>query len=264
MKTLFGCLLLLLTACASAPPIPVKEIAAHGSLRVAIGVGPAGSAFWATRDAASGSVRGVTVEMGKAAAAKLGVPLQLVEYANAGEIVAAASKDAWDISFMPHEVEREKFMDHGPAYVSYESTYLLRAGTDFRSVADVDRIGTRVGAVEATSTSRTLARALKQATLVLFPKADQAREQLAQGRIDALAMGREALVDFAKQLPGTRVLDEPVQSTNVVIIVPKDRPTTRDWAAQFLEAAKADGTVRRVLDGAGFSSAVVAPPATTR
>jgi polar amino acid transport system substrate-binding protein len=43
-------------------------------------------------------------------------------YRNAGEITAAASKDAWDITFMPHEAEREKLMDHGPAFVTYDST----------------------------------------------------------------------------------------------------------------------------------------------
>jgi len=31
------------------------------------------------------------------------VPVQFVEYRNAGEITAAAAKDAWDIAFMPHE-----------------------------------------------------------------------------------------------------------------------------------------------------------------
>ena len=250
----------LLVACASAPQIPVGEVAPKGVLRVAIGVGPSPSAFWATRDPASGGVRGVTVDLGRAAAARLGVPVQLVEYRNAGEITAAASKDAWDITFMPHEAEREKLMDHGPAFVTYDSTYIVRAGSDVRSVAQVDRAGLRVGAIEGTSTSRTVARSIKQASLVLFPKADDAVGQLAQGRVDVLAMGREALVDVAKKIPGTRVLEEAIQSTGVVVVVPKNRPVARAWAAQFLEEAKADGTVRRALDNAGFASAAVAPP----
>jgi polar amino acid transport system substrate-binding protein len=105
-----------------------------------------------------GQCRGVTVELAKAAAAKLNVPLQLVEYRNSGEITAAASSNAWDISFMPQDAEREKFVDVGPAYVVYESAYLVRAGSDIRNVADVDREGIRVGGVEGTSTSRTVAR----------------------------------------------------------------------------------------------------------
>jgi len=57
-----------LAACATAPSLPVAEVAPKGALRVAVAVGPAPSAFWATRDPASGEPRGVTVELGKAAA----------------------------------------------------------------------------------------------------------------------------------------------------------------------------------------------------
>jgi len=255
---------LLLTACSSVPVAPTTDVAPKGSLRVAIAVGPAASAFWATRDSATGDARGVTVELGKAAAARLGVPLKLVPYQNSGEITAAASQDAWDISFMPKDAEREKFVDVGPAYVVYESTYLVRSGSDIRSAAEVDRDGIRVGAIEGTSTSRTVARSLEHATLTLFPKPDGAVELLAQGRLDALAMGRESLVDFSKRLPGTRLLDDTIQSTGVVVVVPKNRPAAREWASRFMEAAKADGTVRRALDSAGFPNAVVAPPAPRR
>jgi polar amino acid transport system substrate-binding protein len=237
-----------------------RDIAPTGSLRVAVAVGPAASTFWATRDPASGQPRGVTVELAKAAAAKLRVPLKLVEYQNSGEIAGAAAKDAWDISFMPADAEREKFVDQGPPYVVYESTYLVRAGSDIKAIADVDRPGIRVGVIEGTATSRTVARSLKRASLTTFPKPEAAAELLGKGQLDALAMGTDALVDLAKGLPGTRVLDEPVQSTGVVVTVPKNRAVTRDWAARFVEDAKADGTVRRAFDSAGFVTVAVAPP----
>jgi polar amino acid transport system substrate-binding protein len=72
-------------------------------------------------------------------------------------------------------------------------------------------------------------------------------------------MGRDALADLAKTLPGSRVLDGAVQSTGVVVAVPKNRAATRDWAARFVEEAKANGTVRRAFDSAGFNTTEVAP-----
>lgn len=241
-------------------PASSGEIAPTGSLRVAIAVGPAASTFWATRDPASGEAHGVTAELAKAAAAKLGVPLKLVEYQNSGEIAAAAATDAWDISFMPADAEREKLVDQGPPYVVYESTYLVRAGSDIKTLADVDRPGIRVGAIVGTATSRTVERSLKRTSLATFAKPEAAANLLGKGELDALAMGTEALIELAKGLPGTRVLDEPVQSTGVVVTVPKNRPATRAWAARFVEDAKADGTVRRAFDSAGFANAAVAPP----
>ena len=245
----------------SALSASISEISPTGELRIAVGVGPSPSPFWTTRDATTGTARGVTVELGRAAAAKLGLPAKIVEYPNSGEIMKAASQDAWDISFMPQDPEREKYVDVGPAYVVYESSYLVRAGSNIRNAAEVDHDNVRVGGVEGTTTSRAVAKQLTHAKLTLFPTPDPAMEKLAKGELDAIAMGREALIDFARKTPGTRLLDDIIQSTGVVVVVPKNRPATRAWAARFVEEAKADGTVRSALDTSGFTNAQVAAPA---
>jgi polar amino acid transport system substrate-binding protein len=234
-------------------------IAPSGSLRVAVAVGPAASAFWATRDPASGKPRGVTVELAKAAADRLHVPLQLVEYSSSDDIAVAGSTDTWDMSFMPAEARREQFVDQGPAYVAYTSSYLVRATSDIRAAADVDRDGIRVGCIEGTSTSRTVAKSLKHATVTTFARPETAAELIGKGQLDALAMGTEAVEDLSRKLPGTRVLDDIVQSTGVVVVVPKGHAAAGAWAAQFLADAKADGTVRRALDAGGSMNAKVAP-----
>lgn len=68
-----------------------------------------------------------------------------------------------------------------------------------------------------------------------------------------------ALEDLSRKLPGTKVLDEVIQSTGVVVVVPKGKAAAKTWAAHFLDEAKADGTVRRALDGNGFTSDKIAP-----
>lgn len=249
----------LLTAGPDAKAEGAADVAPTGTLRVAVAVGPAASAFWTTRDASTGKPRGVTVELAKAAAEKLHMPLQLVEYQSSDEIAAAGSKDVWDLSFMPADVRREQFVDQGPAYVAYMSGYLVRAGSDIRSAADVDRAGMRVGCIEGTSTSRTVEKSLKQAKLTKFVKPEQAAELIGKGELDALAMGMGALEDLSRKLPGTKVLDEVIQSTGVVVVVPKGKAAAKVWATHFLDDAKADGTVRRALDGNGFTGDKVAP-----
>ncbi|MGY8634148.1 hypothetical protein RAD15_16855 [Bradyrhizobium sp. 14AA] len=88
------------------------------------------------------------------------------------------------------------------------SGYLVRAGSDIRAVADVDRAGMRVGCIEGTSTSL---------------KPDEAAELIGKGELDALAMGMGALEDLSRKLPGTKVLDAVIQSTGVVVVVPRGR-----------------------------------------
>jgi polar amino acid transport system substrate-binding protein len=236
-----------------------RDIAPNGALRVAVAVGPAASAFWTTRDPQTGKPVGVTVELAKAAASKLGVPLELVEYQSSDEIAAAGSKGVWDMSFMPADRKRELIVDQGPAYVAYASGFLVRAGSDIRAVADIDRSGIRVGCIEGTSTSRTVEASMKNASVTKFVRPEVAAGLIGDGQLDALAMGMEALEDLSRRLPGSRVLNEVIQSTGVVVVVPKGRRTVREWAARFLDGAKADGTVRRALDSSGFVTAKVAP-----
>jgi polar amino acid transport system substrate-binding protein len=250
---------LVIASAAMARAEGADDVAPTGSLRVAVAVGPAASAFWTTRDPSTGKPRGVTVELAKAAAERLHVPLQLVEYRSSDEIAAASDKNVWDLSFMPADVKREQFVDQGPAYVAYMSGYLVRAGSDIRSVADVDRAGMRVGCIEGTSTSRTVEKSIKQAKLTKFVKPEDAAELIGKGELDALAMGMGALEDLSRKLPGTRVLDAVIQSTGVVVVVPKGKSVAKTWAAHFLDEAKADGTVRRALDGNGFTGDKVAP-----
>src|SRR5258708_5166769 len=82
--------------------------------------------------------------------------------------------------------EQEKFVDQGPFYTADEVPYLVRAGSDIKTIADVDRDGIHIGAI-AGRTSHTVAKSLKHATLTTFSKPEAAAELLGQGRLDAFA-----------------------------------------------------------------------------
>src|ERR1700744_3023241 len=82
------------------------EIAPTGKLRVAIAVSPAGGAFWCTKT--ENGYAGVPVDLGRAMAAQLGVPVEYVVHDNSGEITEAAAKGSWDVTFLPKDPEREK------------------------------------------------------------------------------------------------------------------------------------------------------------
>jgi polar amino acid transport system substrate-binding protein len=256
MKLFAACSLALLAGCAAAP---AQDVAPGGALRVGIGVGPVPSAFWATRDPASGEPRGVTVELAKAMAADLRVPLRLVVYANSGEVTAGGPKGEWDVAFMPQDAERAKSVDFGPAYHLTTSTYLVAAGSPIRSLADVDRAGVRVAGVDGTTTARSAARSLKNTQLKTYRTADELFEAIRGGNADAIALGRESLAGIQARLPGSRILDGHFQSTGTAVAVPKGRPAVLAYVTTFVEKAKKDGTVRRALDAAGLKSSPVAP-----
>ena len=150
-----------------------RELTPTGKLRVGIGVAPASSAFWATKDAASGQPRGVTVELGKALAQRLGVPLELMPYNSSGEVTEAGAAAQWDVSFLPVDAERAQKVDFGPNYYLFVSTYLVPPGSPIKTIDQVDRDGVRVVGVANTTTIRSAERALKVARVSTAKSVDR-------------------------------------------------------------------------------------------
>src|SRR6201986_5061833 len=104
-----------------------QETAPTGKLRVAIAISPAGGAFWCTKTETG--YAGVPVDLGKAMAAQLGVPVEYVAFQNSGQITDSAAKPNWDVSFLPKDPERETKMSFGPIYEVADATYIVKAGS---------------------------------------------------------------------------------------------------------------------------------------
>ncbi|MCC7346167.1 MAG: transporter substrate-binding domain-containing protein [Variibacter sp.] len=237
----------------------LKELAPTGKLRVGIAVGPTGSPLWAIKDPKTGKPAGVTVDLGAALAAKLGVPVEYVVYPSSGEITNAVDRNEWDVGFMPVDDERKKIIAFGPNYSLGESTYMVGPGSAIRKLADIDKPGVRVVGVENTTTIRAARRLLKHATVTGTKGSGETFELLKAGKADAIALGRDSLEDFAAMLPGSHVLEEHFWAVGTAIAVARNKPAALAYVTEFIEAAKADGTVKKAFDAAKLRSAKVAP-----
>src|ERR1700752_2970135 len=107
MKFFLFCTALLFAAGAGSVPVsegptPLQrqEIVPTDKLRVGVASAPAKSALFVVKDA-SGNPRGVTVDLGKELASKLGVGVEFLVAANSGELVDALSSNAIDVTFVP-------------------------------------------------------------------------------------------------------------------------------------------------------------------
>lgn len=236
-----------------------RELAPTGALRVGLVFAPSGSPFFVVKDPATGEPRGVTVDLGAGLAEKLGVALRYVLFPNSGELTEATSAGAVDVAFMPVDAERRTKVAFGPAYYLLESTYMVPASSDIRTLADVDRPDVRVVGISNTTTIRSSARSLKNTVPVAARSVDEAMAMIRSGEAQAIALSRDSLGALAKTLPGARVLDGGFQQTTISIAVPQGRPAALAYVSRFLEEAKASGLVRHAMDAAGFQSEAVAP-----
>ena len=230
----------------------------HASLRVAVAVSAAPGAFWASRDA-QGHPFGVSIDLAKALAERLGAPLELVEFPNSSEITAAAAHDKWDVTFIPMDDDRAKKIDFGAVYNIAESTFLVRPGLDIKTVQEVDKPGIRIAAVADTTTMRACSAWAKEAAIIGFSTIDLVLAALKSGAADAFAMSRDGLTTMAKEIPGSKVLPGQFFGAKTALATPQGRTELLTAANAFLEAAKADGTVRRIFDAHGMQGSPVAP-----
>jgi polar amino acid transport system substrate-binding protein len=235
-----------------------QELAPTGTLRVAVAVGPAPSGIYALKDA-DGKYRGVSIDLSTALAKKLGVPLEFVPYRGSGEIQAAAGSGVWDVSFMPVDEERKKFVDFGSPYHLLQSTYLVAPNSAIKSVAEANAAGVRIVGVRDTATFRASNRASPNATHIAVAGPDEAIDMVLAGKGDAIALARESLGGVASKIPGSRILDGGFLNSTTAIAVPKSKPAALAYASAFIEEAKASGLVRRAFDDIGLKSSQVAP-----
>ncbi len=234
-------------------------LAPGGALRVAIAVGPALSPMWTMRDAATGKPRGVTVDLGAAMAAALGVSVDYVEHESSGKIVEAAASGNWDVTFIPVDAERKKALAFGPNYFLGESTYLVAGRTGIKTLAGIDRPDIRITGVEGTATIRSARRTIEQASVLGVTGLDEALALFAAGLSDAIALGRESLVELAGKFPGSRVLDGHFHAAGIAVGVPLAHDGALRAASTLLERFKADGRLRQMFDRNGLGHCDVAP-----
>lgn len=237
-----------------------NELAPTGELRVAVPVAPAVSATFAVRDAA-GELHGPTVELGRRLAEAVGVPAQFVTYSGSGAITSAGPRDEWDVTFIPIDSARAEIIDFGPAYAEFDSSFLVRAGLSVATIDELDAANRTIGVVDNTATSRAVAARLTRATLQSVAGVAEMRDRLAAGRLDAIALSRVSLVTLAEDVPGSRILDEPLQTTATAVAVPKGRAAALAFVSDFVERSKASGLARQLLDEAELGAVRVAPPA---
>jgi polar amino acid transport system substrate-binding protein len=227
-------------------------------LRVGVVFAPSGSPLFVVKDAA-GEPRGVTVDLGRALAAELRVPVEFTVAPNTGHLVDALEVGTLDVSFMPIDEQRKTRLDFGPAYFLVESTYMVTGASGIKTVDEVDRPGIRVVGIANTSTIRSAERILKHANLVAAASVDEAMAMMTGGKADAFALSRDSLPPFVAQLPGSRITDGGIQFTGVAIAVAKGKPAALACVTKFMNEAKASGAVRRAFDRAGMQEFEVAP-----
>jgi len=233
------------------------ELAPSGVLLAAINFG---NPVLAQRDPNSGEPRGVSAELAKELARRIGVPLRFVPFETAGAVSSSASSGSWDIAFLADDPKRAVDIAFTPPYVLIEGTYLVFADSVLKSVDDVDRRGNRIAIGRNSAYDLFLSRTIQHAELVRVEGSTAALEMFLRDRLEAAAGIRQAVTAFADTHPDLRVMDDSFMTIKQAMATPRDRAAGARYLRVFIEEMKASGFVANALTQSGQSDAPIAPP----
>lgn len=248
---------LLWSAAAFAAEPEAQALAPSGTLRAAINLG---NPVLAQRGPAAGEPRGVSAELARALAQRLGVPVRFVIFDEAGEVAAAAAKDAWDVAFLAIDPVRAATIAYTAPYVLIEGVYAVPATSPLDSVEGVDRPGVRICVAERSAYDLYLTRALKQAQLVRLPNGARSEAAFLAGQCETIAGVKQPVQALVRAHPGLRLVPGRFMAIQQAMVVPKAHEAGLAFLRAFVEQAKASGMVRKALDASGQPDAEVAPP----
>jgi polar amino acid transport system substrate-binding protein len=239
-------------------PEALRELAPNGRLRAAINFG---NPVLANRHPQTGKPQGVSVDLARELARRLGVEVEFVTFDAAGKVVDALARSAWDIAFLAIDPVRAAQIAFTAPYVVIEGTYLVREQSPRRSVADFDRPGVRIAVGRGAAYDLFLTRTLKEAELVRADTSPGAIELFLERGLDAAAGVRQPLLAFAAHQSGFRVIDGCFTAIEQALGLPKGRDAGLAFLAHFIEEMKSGGFVAAALDRNGVRDASVAPAA---
>lgn len=142
-------------------------------------------------------------------------------------------------------------MTFGPIYEVADATYIVKPGSTVTNFASIDQAGVKVAAVNNTTTMRGAIAHLKNAKVTGYQTYDEIFNLLKNGEVDAFALSRDQLNAMAKNIPGTRVLDETFKQTVTAVAVPLNHPLSAAFATKFMTEATANGALRKAYDNNG-------------
>ena len=222
----------------------LKQLAPKGYLRAAINLS---NFLLVTGQDGDGNPQGVSPDMAKALANKLGVELKLISFNRPGELADAVSEDVWDIGNIANETERAKSISFSLPYTLIESTYLVRENLNIKNIKNVDQEGIRIAVAERSAYDLWLTQNIKKAKLIRAKSIDESFLIFEENKYEVLAGLRPKLVDDLKKTENCKILPEAFTFINQCIGSKPGNVEAENFINNFIKDSVENGFVKKLL-----------------
>jgi polar amino acid transport system substrate-binding protein len=209
-----------------------------------------------------GEVHGVSVDLARGFAQRLGVGLELVVVDNAGKSVDRVAREEADVGFFAIDPKRGEGIHFTAPYVLIEGCYLVRGESPLQDNEEVDRAGMRLVVGQGSAYDLFLTREIHAATLERAPTSQAVVDQFIESGADVAAGVKQQLEADATRLGGLRLLPGRFMVIRQAMGCPRSRGEQAATALRaYVEEMKASGFIDEALARHGIAGASVAPPA---
>lgn len=231
-----------------------REIAPSGTLNCALNHG---NVVLVRRGPTDETPTGVSVDIARALAEKLSLPIRFRHYDKAGDVSASAGTAEWDVCFLAIDPKRAERIAYSEPYVQIEGAFLVPKARQVTRLSDIDRMRLRIGAVTGSAYELFLSRNGGAGDLIRFDSFPEATDALAAGELDGLAGVRQAMQKVANETPNFEVMAEPFMAIAQAVGVSSERRLAARFVAAFIKAEKASGLIHNALSRSGHGDVVV-------
>ncbi len=207
-----------------------------------------GNTLFTTKNAVTGELRGVSVDLMRELASRLGVPVVFVVHATPGDVADAVDKGTWDVAILAIAQARAQTIAFSPAMTEIEATYVVHKDSALGSVGQVDASGIRIAASEKAGYELYLTQTLRNATLIRTKGFTASIDLFKVRRVDALAGLKPDLLNSMGTMPEARMLDGKFMTVNHGLGTPLQRRAAVEYLKAFVEEMNASGFVARSIE----------------
>lgn len=231
----------------------IKLFAPTGKLRASINLG---NPVLARRDAPTELPYGVSIDMARALAERLGVEIEFVVFTSASQSVDAVGNDQADIGFFAIDPKRGETIAFTNAYLHIEGWYAVRQESAIQAIEEVDRPGTRIAVGKGSAYDLFLSREIKHAELVRAPNPQSVTPLFVEQNLDVVAGVRQQLELDMQRYPGLRLLPDRFMVIRQAMGLARRRgDEALAYLGAFVEDLKASGFIAQALDRHGIQGA---------
>lgn len=221
----------------------LRDLAPTGEIRFALNHG---NVVLVNAGSSEDDPSGITVDLAREFARRLGVGYRFVHHYRAVDVSDGATSDRWDVCFLAVDPKRARTIAFSDPYISIYGTYGVPVDSPAQSVADVERLGLRIGGTPGSAYTLFLERELKSARLVPYETNDLVLAAMAAGEVDGFAGVREFVADIAATRPGVRLIDEPFMGIHQAMATLQGRPAGLQAIRDFIAEIRAEGLLDQI------------------